>query len=136
MLVLRDPASASSIADPEIRGLVEQLFVTICDGEPYEYDLHGYMIVVEPGDSVEALEKESSCPILRNRHSDARFGDPTFSPSFEFVAEHSGCYEAVYVLSDSGFGVDFFIPKTGGIDAELLALCARYAEPSPELTGD
>ena len=134
MLVLRDPASASSIADPEIRGLVEQLFVTICDGEPYEYELHGYMIIVEPGDSVEALEKESSCAILHGRNNDARFGNPTYSPSFEFVAEHTGCYEMVFVLSDSGFGVDFFIPKSGGIDAELLALCAHYAEPSPEVS--
>ena len=134
MLILRDPASTSSIIDSEIRGLVEQLFMEICDGEPYEYDLHGYMIVVEPGDSVDALEKETSCPILRNRNNDVRFGDPAYAPSFEFVAEHSGCYEMVFVLDDSGFGVDFFITKTGGIDAELLALCARYAEPSPEVS--
>lgn len=134
MLILRDPALASSIADPEIRGLVEQLFIDICDGEPYEYDLHGYMIVVEPGDTVEALEKESNCPILHNRNGDVRFGDPAYAPSFEFVAEHVGCYEMVFVLDDSGFGVDFFIPKTGVIDAELLALCARYAEPSPEVS--
>ena len=134
MLILRDPALASSIADPEIRGLVEQLFVDICDGEPYEYDLHGYMIIVEPGDTVEALEKESNCPILHNRDNDARFGEPTYSPSFEFVAEHVGCYEMVFVISDDGFGVSFWVPKSQGIDTELLALCAQYAEPSPELT--
>ena len=134
MLVLRDPASASSIADPEIRDLVEQLFVTICDGEPYEIEQHGYVIIVEPGDTVEDLERESSCPILRNRNNDVRYGQPEFAPSFEFVSEHSNCYEMVFVIGDNGYGVDFFIPKTGGIDAELLALCARYAEPSPEVS--
>ena len=132
MLVLRDPASASSVADPEIRGLVEQLFVTICDGEPYEYDLHGYMIVVEPDDSIETLEEESGCRIVRNRHDDTRFGNPAFSPSFEFVEEHPTCYEMVFV--DNCLGVDFLVPKAAGIDAELLALCAQYAEPSPEVS--
>ena len=59
MRILRDPTSTSSIADPDIRGLVEQRFAEICAGETYDYDLHGHMIVVEPGDSADALEKES-----------------------------------------------------------------------------
>jgi hypothetical protein len=63
MLVLRDPEATRSIAAPEIRRLVEQRFLDICDGEPYEPDLHGYMIVVEAGDSVQDLEEESGCPL-------------------------------------------------------------------------
>ena len=50
MLVLRDPSLASSIADSDIRELVEQRFDDICDGEEYEPELRGFMIVVEPGD--------------------------------------------------------------------------------------
>ena len=46
MLVLRDPSVASSITDNDIRELVEQRFEDICDGEAYEVDLHGFMIVV------------------------------------------------------------------------------------------
>ena len=49
MLILRDPALANTIADPNIRALVKQRFADILADEPYDYDRHGYMIVVEPG---------------------------------------------------------------------------------------
>lgn len=130
MLILRDPALAVDIAHPGIRNLVEQRFVEICAGETYDYDLHGYMIVVEPGDGVAALEKESNCPILRNLFDDARFGDLDFAPCFEVLEDHPGCYEMVFIFSDSGFGIVFFIPKQKGVDADLLAMCAEYAVPA------
>lgn len=134
MLVLRDPALAGGISDPEIRQLVVSLFTEICDGQPYEVGVHGYVIVVEPGDTVEALEEESTCRIVQNRCDDIRFGDKDFSPSFEFVTEHAGCYEMVFVICDDGYGVVLYIPKIEGIDSELRKLCVQYAEPSPELT--
>lgn len=130
MIILRDPSLASSIVDPDIRGLVEHRFSEICAGEAYDYDSHGYMIVVEPGDSVDSLEQETSCRILHNLFDDARFGDPDFAPSFEALEEHAGCYEMVFILNDEGFGIDIYIPKHPGIDAELLAMCAEYAAPA------
>ena len=54
MLVLRNPAAVKRIPDPAIRALVDQRFQHICEGQPYDYDEHGYMIVVEPGDTIEA----------------------------------------------------------------------------------
>ncbi len=47
MLVVRNPAAVHRIANPAIRKLVAQRFAQICAGEPYDYDRHGYMIVVE-----------------------------------------------------------------------------------------
>lgn len=46
MIILNDPALIDRILDPAIRDLVKQRFSEICAGEPYDYDLHGYMIVV------------------------------------------------------------------------------------------
>ena len=131
MLVLRNPSIASSIADNGIRELVEQRFEDICDGEKYEADLHGHFIVVEPGDSVEALEMESGCPILHSYISNARYGDPGFKPVFECLEEHDTCYEMVFVPGGGDLGIVIFIPKQEGIDPELLAMCAEYAEPAP-----
>ena len=131
MLVLRDPSLASSITDNDIRELVEQRFEDICGGEEYEPDVHGFMIVVETGDSAEALEEESSCPILRSYIGNARYGDPEFKPVFECLEEHTFCYEMVFVPGDGDFGIVIFIPKQDGIDPELLAMCAEYAEPAP-----
>ena len=130
MLVLRDPSVASSIAD-DIRELVEQRFEEICDGEEYEPELHGFMIVVEAGDSVEALEEESGCPILRSYIGNAHYGDSEFRPVFECLEEHTYCYEMVFVPGGGDFGVVIFIPKQDGIDLDLLAMCAAYAEPAP-----
>ena len=131
MLVLRDPSMASSIAADDLRALVEQRFEEICDGEDYEADLHGQFIVVEAGDSVEVLEAESGCPILRSYIGNARFGDPEFKPVFECLDEHAFCYEMVFVPGDGDFGIVIFIPKQDGIDPDLLAMCAEYAEPAP-----
>ncbi len=131
MLVLRDPLLASSIADNDIRELVEQRFEDICDGEDFDTDLHGQFIVVEAGDSVEVLEAESGCPILRSYIGNARYGDPEFKPAFECLEEHDTCYEMVFVPGGGDFGIVIFIPKQQGIDPELLAMCAEYAEPAP-----
>lgn len=131
MLVLRNPATVSAMADPVLHGLVEQRFEDICAGDDYDADLLGFMIVAEPGDAPEALEAESGCPILRSYIGTARYGDPDFRPVFECLEEHDTCYEMVFVPGDGDFGIVIFIPKHPGIDAELLALCAEYATPAP-----
>jgi len=118
MLVLRDPEVAGSIAAPEIRQLVEQRFLDICAEEPYEPDVHGYMIVVEAGDSVRDVEEESGCPLLAD-------------PCFEVLEELDSCYEMVIVPGDGDFGIVIFIPKLEGIDPDLLAVCAEHAVPAP-----
>lgn len=130
MIRIRGPDQVRRIDDPDIRRLVEQRFAEICNGEPYDPEIHGEMIVVEPGDTLASLEGKSGCPIQTNPFDDVRYGDPDFAPVFEALEDHAGCYEMVFVLSDNGSGVILFIPKLPGIDAELLALCARYAVPA------
>ncbi len=131
MHILRDPASANSITNLAIRELVAQRFEDICAGEDYDADLHGFMIVAEPGDSPEALEEESGCPILRSYIGTAQYGDPDFRPVFECLDEHDTCYEMVFVPGDGDFGVVIFIPKHPCVDSDLLMLCAEYAVPAP-----
>lgn len=134
VLILRGPELARRIADSGIRQLIEERFAQICNGEAYDYDLHGYMIVVESGDIVSAIEEESGCPILRDLWDEYHFGEPDFTPAAEAIEEHTGCYELTYVFSDSGFGIGIVIPKDADIDPQLLAMCATYAVPAPELT--
>ena len=133
MLIFRNPTLAATIADPDLRSLIEQRFIDMDeedDGEaPYDSNLQ--VIVVEPGDSALALEAESGCPILRNLCNDIRFGEPGFTPCFELLEEHAGFYELVYVPGDGDSGINIIIPKTEGIDADLLAMCAEYALPAP-----
>ena len=126
MLVLRSPDEATRIADPAIRRLVEMRFMQVCAGELYDADRHGYMLVVEPGDTLQTIERESGVPVLTDLFGEARFGDPEFTPAAEVIEEHSNCYELVFIFSDDG-GVEIFVPKAAGVDPELRAMCAQFA---------
>jgi len=116
MIIIRDPASTNTINDPGIRNLAETRFTQILAGEPYDYDQHGYMIVVEEGDSIADLEAETCCSISAD-------------PMFEALEEHDCCYEMLFILNDDGFAITLFISKHG-INADLLKLCAEYAVPT------
>jgi hypothetical protein len=134
MLVLRNPDDASRIADPGLRALVQQRFREIFADDPYDPELHGTFIVVEVGDSVAALEKETGCGILHDPFEGVRFGHPDYSPSFEVIEEHQleehdHAFEMLFVTTDD-CGIIIFIPKVAGIDADLLAVCAHYAVPA------
>ena len=132
MLVIRGPTDAGRIHDTEIRRLVEERFAQICAGEPYDPEIHGEMIVVEAGDTLTALEERCGVAIASNPFDDSRFPDPDFVPVCEYLEEHSRCYEALFLFSDDGAGVNVFVPKQG-TDAEILDFCARFAVPAPEV---
>lgn len=133
MLVLRDPKLTSQLLNAHIRELVSLRFTQVSNGEPYDYNRHGYMVVVEPGDTVEQLEQETGCGITRDVFDKTRYGEADFAPSFEILEEHDACYEMVFITSDSGFAT-LWIPKVQGIDGALLSLCAKYAVPAAPLS--
>ena len=133
MIRIRGPDRARRITDPEIRRLVEERFAQICAGEPYDPEIHGEMIVVEAGDTLTALEERCGVAIASNPFDDSRFPDPDFVPVCEYLEEHPRCYEMMFLFSDDGAGVNFFVPKHG-TDAEILAFCARFAVHAPEVT--
>lgn len=131
MLILRDPAAVSGVADPAIARLLALRFDQLSEAEPYDPNVNGFFIVVEPGDTVAALEAVSGCWISQGLFSDERYGEADFSPCFEFLEEHPFCWEMVFILNDGGYGVLFAIPKTG-IDDELLRFCREYAVPAAD----
>jgi len=131
MIVLPDPAATSQITDPYIHDLVSLRWSQVLAGEPYEYDRHGYMVVVEPGDTVEQLEQEIGLPILHGLFDDIPFGDEDFTPCFEILEEQSNesstVYEMVFISNDDGFATTVFVPATEGIPGDLLAMCRSFA---------
>ena len=127
MIRIRGPDRARRITDPDVRRLVEERFDQILNGDKFDPEIHGEMIVVEPGDTLDSLEEETGLPIATNLFDDRRFPDPDFAPAAEFIEEHATCFEALYLFSDDGAGTSLFIPTAPGVDAALLALCARHA---------
>ena len=133
MIVLRDPLTVGEVTDPYIRELVALRFAQVMAGEPYDW--HGYMVVVEVGDTIEQLEQEISLPILHGLFDDLPLGDPDFTPCFEILEEHTyenaiSIYEMVFISNDDGAATALFIADTEGIDADLLAMCRSFATPA------
>lgn len=133
MIRIRGPDDPHRIDDSDIRVLVEQRFAEVCNGEKYDPDVHGEMILVEPGDTLRSVEEESGVPITTSPFDDFRWPDPDFVCCCEYVEQHPHCYDVLFLFSDDGAGVNFFIPMQG-IDAEILAFCARFAVRAPEAT--
>lgn len=126
MQIIRDLTATTQIKDAAIRRLVEQRIDDL-GKEPFDLAALGYFLVVEPGDHLDAIDAQLGFPILANRYTSIRFDQPGFTPSFEFVEEFTFCFEMVFVLDDSGFGIEVFVPKAAGIDSDLLTMCQRYA---------
>ena len=140
MIVLPDPAATSQITDPYIHELVSLRWSQVLAGEPYDYDRHGYMVVVEPGDTVEQLEQEIGLPILHGLFDDIPFGDDDFTPCFDVLEEHiyengnnndqHRIFEILIISNDDGFATTVIVPATEGIPGDLLAMCRSFATPA------
>lgn len=81
-----------------------------------EYDLAelAMFIVVEAKDTIAELEAAANYPILAE-------------PTFEWVTDQGGWYEATLVLSDDGFGIILLVPDREGVDTTLLAILRDQA---------
>jgi len=130
MLILRDPADLAGVEPSSIRHLLAQRFEDLCQGEPFEADIHGFFILVEAGDTVSAIEAGAGCPVLSGLQRDSRYGNPDFVPAFEVLEEHPCAFEFVCVPGDGDFGVVILIPKEPGIDPEVIRFCKEYAIPA------
>jgi len=75
-------------------------------------------VVVEPGDTLEALEAELGFSIL---------GDPELVLGPEWVADHGHVLEAVWLLTDDGFAHVAWLPRLEGMDPELIEFCTTHA---------
>jgi len=130
MLFIRGPDQLRRIDDPDLRQLVERRCAEICNGEPYDRDVHGDMIVVDVGDGADDLESAVGFPVLTNPFDGHHYGHPDFVPACEVIEDHGHCHEMVFVLSDEGTGVILFVPKRPGVHRELLSMLAAFAVPA------
>ena len=115
MIKIRSTEAVTGITSPEIRQLSHQRIAEITQGEPYDADTYGEFVIVEAGDTVPEIEAYLGREVVGN---------------FEWLVEWPCCYEAVFVLCDSGYGIVLLVPKVAGIDASLLAICEQWATPA------
>lgn len=126
VIVVRNLCHLDQISNIAIRTMVRQR-INDLGGPAFDATELGYFLIVESGDTVEAISEQMGFPVLCNRITGIQWDQPGFTPSFEFVAEFPACFDLVFIFSDDGFGVELFVPKAEGVDPELLAMCQRYA---------
>lgn len=128
MQVIRNESDITEIGDPELQALILK-----CTDELSEYVGNFLELVVfvifRTGDNLADLEAVLGFSILANRFDGVPFGHIDFTPSWDVLTEHPGYYELVYVLDDSGAGVEVFISKEEGVPQELKEMCRKYAVP-------
>jgi len=107
--------------DPFITALIQQRLNDLLQDDDLTMEELVFFVVPEPGGTIQQLVEALG--------TDLQTVDG--SPLWEFIEEHPTCYEFVIVMSDSGFGAEVFIPKTG-IDSDLLALCQLHSVPAQE----
>ena len=119
MIKIRSTEAITGITSQEIQQLIRERIAEITQGQPYDADIYGEFVIVEAGNTLPDIEAYLGREVIGN---------------FEWLVEWPCCFEAVFIMSDDGYGIDLLIPKTGGntpyIDADLLAICEQFAEPA------
>lgn len=106
MIIISTHANLSHViereADASLRGLL-QFYLPVMA----EYEI-ATIFVIQPGDRL----RDVNC--YRSRSFEG----------WEFIKHHSsGWHEAVFILSDDGFGHVVLVPQAQGVDAELIDIC-------------
>ena len=126
MQVIQTLLCFSNIINVHIRHFLEQRFLAMTDGDEFDPDIHGYALIVEPGDKLEDLIANSESSIIKGLVESSPYVVPP-----ECVDEHPEFYDVVFVPGDGDYGITVIIPKLTGVDAELLNICAEIATPAP-----
>ena len=114
MLIIKDRDSASAVSDPAIRQMILQRIDAIASDEPYVSALHGYFLVLTECTTLQVINRQVGFDVL--------------AKTPEILEEYSDCYDMLFIVDDSGYGIELFIPKSIDIP-ELIAMCELFAVP-------
>ena len=125
----------SGLIDPNLKAiLLGRLALLYPEFSDWDLADLANFIVVEPGDSIEAIELELGISPFVNLVDGKRFPDTAFQPSWEFCIARKGYYDLTFVLSDSGLGIILLVPDRDGVVPELQSMLKAYATTNPKPT--
>ena len=129
MLSVHDWASLSRALKAPIDLRLKRLLIERRDQLGVDLDLStvAHLVIVQPGDSLDALEAALGFSVLQNQTDGRHFGEREFSPSWEWIADHGHCFEMVFIFDDSGFAHVVLIQNSPMQNRLLRALCLTYA---------
>jgi hypothetical protein len=113
--------------DATLRSLLEQRMEQLRSN--YDGDL-GEIVefhIVELGDTQRQIEAALGFPVLQNFIDGTTFGDPDWSPCFEWLLAHGSFFEITFILGE-GYGCVVFVPDDPAVEFDLHSLCLEHAE--------
>lgn len=132
MRVITRPESIQGVTWPEIRQLIQVRWMQNELNQEHGFIISCF-IVVEANDLMPLVEQEICACLRQIKTTDGKPLDEVFAPSFEWIVSHPSCHEVAFIHCDREFGVCLVIPKSSGIDPDLLELGACYGLPIPEV---
>ena len=128
MLTITDGGSLSralsSPIDPRLKRLlrnrIQQLNVE-------DLSTAARIVIVQPGDTIANLDQALGFSVFMNPGDGTRYGDPDFTPGWEWIEDHSHSIELLFIMTDDGFAHVVLAPRDQGINADLLKFCEAYA---------
>lgn len=86
-----------------------------------------HLLIVQAGDTEEAIQDQISFSPFDNKFDGLRFGDAGFEPAWDWLERHSGWFEMIATVGNDGFAFVLFIEDSDGTDPQLRRLCQTYA---------
>lgn len=130
MITLRTTAAMRStielLNDSNLKHLLVQRVDELTHWEGIDLSDLSHFLIIQPGDMAAEIEHELGWSLLHNFIDKAKYGQPDFTPSWEWIERHDGWYEFVFIISDDGFGITVFVQDDPEIDTELLAMCQEF----------
>ncbi len=83
-------------------------------------------VIVQPGDSLAALEAELNFSVFQHPGDGTRLVDPDFTHRWQWIEDHGHCFELVFIMTDDGFAHLVIVQNLQGVDLALLKLCRLY----------
>ena len=86
----------------------------LLDYTDFAFEDLGLFMIVQLGDTLDAIETASPVRLVRNSQ---------FALLLEYVEQHGTWLEALFILSDDGFGLVLFVQLAEAMDPSLLKAC-------------
>ena len=115
--------------DPDLKAILLGRLELLAEFSDWDLADLAHFIIVEPGDSIDAIAHELGINPLVNIVDNAHYPQPSFEPSFEFCIVRIGYFDLTFALCDSGLAIVLLVPDQDDIEPTLLELCRAYATP-------
>lgn len=126
MLSITDGGSLSRALSSPIADRLKRLLTTRLGQLDGQIDGHAHLVIMQPGDPLPALHVVLGFSPFHNPIDGRSFGQPDFTPAWEWIEDHGFCFELAFIFDDGGFAHVLIVESAQGVAPELLSLCRTY----------